>query len=162
MFLLLKQRIQKWWSRAPWLTLAGLVAVLYLAGFIVMRWTEPAGNSIRSLPTYTYFFLVTVTTVGYGDVVPASAAGRLAAAGIALGGIGAAAAAVGNLFTSIGSFVKRREKGFAGFDMKEHIVIFGNRGAETAALVQQLMAERLNAGLRERCRQNHHSCRYGL
>jgi voltage-gated potassium channel len=146
MFLLLKRRIQKWWSRAPWLTLAGLVAVLYLVGFIVMHWTEPAGNPIRSLPTYTYFFLVTVTTVGYGDVVPASVAGRLAAAAIALGGIGAAAAAVGNLFTSIGSFVKRREKGFAGFDMKEHIVIFGNRGAETAALVQQLMADQQTSG----------------
>ncbi len=146
MFLLLKRRIQKWWSQAPWATLGGLIAVLYFAGYFLMCWTEPAGNPIRSLPTYTYFFLVTVTTVGYGDVVPSSAAGRLAAGAIAIGGIGAAAAAVGNLFTSIGSFVKRREKGFAGFDMKQHIVIFGNRGAETSALIRQLIADQQSSG----------------
>ncbi|HEX4606532.1 MAG TPA: ion channel [Candidatus Angelobacter sp.] len=146
MFLLLKRRIQKWWSRAPWLTLAVLIGVLYFAGFAMMRWAEPAGNPIRSLTSYTYFFLVTVTTVGYGDVVPTSAAGRLTAGVIAIGGIGAAAAAVGNLFTSIGSFVKRREKGFAEFDMKEHIVIFGNRGAETAALIRQLIADEQSSG----------------
>ena len=146
MFLVLKRRIQKWWSRAPWLTLGCLIAVLYFAGYAMMYWTEPAGNPIRSLPTYTYFFLVTVTTVGYGDVTPQSAAGRMTAAVIAIGGIGAAAAAVGNLFTSIGSFVKRREKGFAGFDMKEHIVIFGNRGAETAALIRLLIADQQSSG----------------
>lgn len=146
MFLLLKRRIQKLWARAPWLTLAGLIAVLYFGGYALILWAEPAGNAIRSLPTYTYFFLVTVTTVGYGDVVPQSAAGRLVAGAIAIGGIGAAAAAVGNLFTSIGSFVKRREKGFAEFDMKEHIVIFGNRGAETAALIRQLIADQQSSG----------------
>jgi len=138
--------MQKWWSQAPWATLGGLIAVLYFLGYAIMRWSEPPGSQIRSLSTYTYFFLVTVTTVGYGDVVPSSAAGRLAAGAIAIGGIGAAAAAVGNLFTSIGSFVKRREKGFAGFDMKQHIVIFGNRGAETAALIRQLISDQQSSG----------------
>jgi len=146
-FLVLKRRIQKWWSRAPWATLAGLVAVLYFAGYAMMSWAESAGNPIRSLPTYTYFFLVTVTTVGYGDVVPTSAAGRVVAGVIAIGGIGAAAAAVGNFFTAIGNFVKRREKGFAELDMKEHIVIFGNRGAETAALIRQLIADQQSSGM---------------
>jgi voltage-gated potassium channel len=146
MFFLLKRRLQKWWSRAPWLTLGGLIAVLYFGGYVMMRWAEPVTNPIRSLVAYTYFFLVTVTTVGFGDVVPQSTAGRLTAGVIAIGGIGAAAAAVGNLFTSIGNFVKRREKGFVEFDMREHIVIFGNRGAETAALIQQLIADQQSSG----------------
>jgi len=147
MFLLLQRRFRKWWSKAPWATLGGLVAVLYFMGYLLMGWAEPRGNPIRSLPTYTYFFLVTVTTVGYGDVVPTSAAGRVVAGVIAIGGIGAAAAAVGNLFTSIGNFVKRREKGFAELDMKDHIVIFGNRGGETATLIRQLIADQQSSGL---------------
>jgi len=146
MFLLLKRRIQKWWSRAPWATLSALIVILYVAGYIVMRFAEPAGNPIHSLPTYTYFFLVTVTTVGYGDVVPVTSAGRLAAGAIAIGGIGAAAVALASIFNSIGNVIKRREKGFAGFDMKEHIVIFGNRGAETAALIRQLIADQQSSG----------------
>src|SRR5260370_23629712 len=88
MLLLLKRRIQKWWSRAPWATLSALIVTLYVAGYIMMRCTEPASNPIRSLPTYTYFFLVTVTTVGYGDVVPVSTAGRLVAGAIPVGGLG--------------------------------------------------------------------------
>lgn len=144
--LLLRRKIVKWWSRAPWLTLCLLIGILYIFGFVMMRVAEPEGNSIRSLPTYTYFFLITVATVGYGDVVPVSTAGRLAAGLISVGGIGAAAVALGQLFNAIGNAMRRREKGFLGFDMKGHIVIFGNRGAETAALIQQLISDQQSSG----------------
>jgi voltage-gated potassium channel len=146
MFLLLRRAIVKWWSRAPWLTLCVLLAALYVFGYAMMRWKEPPGNPIRSLPTYTYFFVVTVATVGYGDVVPLSMAGRLTAGAIAIGGIGAAAVALGQIFSSIGSYVRRREKGLLGFHMKGHIVIFGNRGAETAALIRCLIADEQSSG----------------
>ncbi|HEV2690691.1 MAG TPA: ion channel, partial [Bryobacteraceae bacterium] len=108
--------------------------------------TEPRGAAIRSIATYTYFFVVTITTVGYGDVVPVTTAGRLAAGLIAIGGIGAAAVALGKIFNAIGEFVRRRERGLLGFDMKQHIVIFGNRGAETAALIKQLIADQQTSG----------------
>jgi voltage-gated potassium channel len=146
MFLLLRRAIVKWWSKAPWLTLCVLLAALYVFGYAMMRWKEPASNPIRSLYTYTYFFVVTVATVGYGDVVPLSTAGRLTAGTIAIGGIGAAAVALGQIFSSIGSYVRRREKGLLGFDMKGHIVIFGNRGAETAALIRCLIADEQSSG----------------
>jgi voltage-gated potassium channel len=146
MLQLLRRRFHKLWNRAPWATLAAVIGVLYVAGYILMRWAEPATNPIRSLPTYTYFFVVTVTTVGYGDVVPLTTAGRLTAAVIAIGSIGAAAVALGRIFTSLGEYVRRRQRGFLGFDMKGHIVIFGNRGPETAALIRQLIADRQSSG----------------
>jgi len=146
LFLLLKRRVLTWWSKAPWLTLCAVLFVFYWLGFALIHWSEPPGNPIRSLPTYTYFFLVTVTTVGYGDVVPLSTVGRFTAGMIAIGGIGAAAVALGSLFSSIGNLVKRREKGFGAFAMREHIVIFGNRGAETAALIKRLIADQQSSG----------------
>jgi voltage-gated potassium channel len=146
MLLLLTRKIQRWWSKAPWITLSVLFGLLYIAGYAMMLWKEPAGSQIRSLATYTYFFVVTVTTVGYGDVVPVTTAGRMIASAIALGGVGTAAVALGTIFTSIGNFVRRREKGFVDFDMKGHIVIFGNRGAETAALIQQLVSDEQSSG----------------
>src|ERR1700733_4548944 len=109
---LLRRRLQKLWSRAPWATLSAIIGVLYVAGFGLMQWAEPATNPIRSLPTYTYFFVVTVTTVGYGDVVPVTAAGGLTASVIAVGSIGAAAVALGKIFTSLGEYIRRREKGW--------------------------------------------------
>jgi voltage-gated potassium channel len=146
MLLLLTRKIQRWWSRAPWATLSVLFGLLYVTGYAMMLWKEPAGSPIRSLATYTYFFVVTVTTVGYGDVVPVTTAGRLIASAIALGGVGTAAVALGTIFTSIGNFVRRREKGLVDFDMKGHIVIFGNRGAETAALIKHLIADEQSSG----------------
>jgi voltage-gated potassium channel len=146
MLQLLRRRFHKLWSRAPWATLALIIGVLYVAGYGAMWWAEPATNPIRSLATYTYFFVVTVTTVGYGDVVPLTTTGRLAAATIAIGSIGAAAVALGRIFTSLGEYVRRRQRGYLGFDMKGHIVIFGNRGAETAALIRHLIADRQSSG----------------
>src|SRR5258708_5065435 len=146
LFLLLKRRIQKWWSKAPWLTLLVLLTALYVVGYVMMRSQEPAGSRIRSLSTYTYFFVITVTTVGFGDVVPVSTAGRLTAGLIAIGGIGAAAVALSSVFASVGNFIKRREKGFLEFEMKGHIVIFGNRGGETTSLIQRLVADQQSHG----------------
>jgi voltage-gated potassium channel len=146
LFHLLKRRLQKWWSKAPWLTLSLLLVGMYIVGYAMMLWQEPAGGTIRSLAGYTYFFIITVTTVGFGDVVPVSMWGRVAAGMIAMGGIGAAAVALGSVFTSVGNFVKRREKGFLDFDMKDHIVIFGNRGGETTLLIQRLVADQESRG----------------
>jgi voltage-gated potassium channel len=42
----------------------------------------------RSLWDGLWWAFVTVTTVGYGDVVPATTAGRILAIGLMLGGIG--------------------------------------------------------------------------
>lgn len=141
LFLLLKRRIQKWWGKAPWLTLSVLLAGVYVFGYLMMLLKEPAGSQLRSLSSYTYFFVITVTTVGFGDVTPVSTLGRLAAGLIAIGGIGSAAVALSSIVTSVGNYIKRREKGFLEFDMKDHIVIFGNRGAETMSLIQRLLAD---------------------
>ena len=146
MLQLLRRTFQKLWSRAPWATLSAIIGALYVAGFFLMEWAEPANSPIHSLATYTYFFVVTVTTVGYGDVVPVTAVGRFTAGLIAVGSIGAVAVALGKIFNTLGDYVKRREKGFLGFDMKDHIVIFGNRGAETSALIRQLIADRQSTG----------------
>jgi len=75
--------------RLSWLQALILVA-LVSAGFVVLgaalvTRTDP--DRFPNLGTGLWWAVTTVTTVGYGDVVPATVAGRLAAAGLMFVGI---------------------------------------------------------------------------
>jgi len=70
-----------------------------VVGGILVRLTDPA--SIPSVVTGFWWALQTITTVGYGDVVPASIPGRTTAAVVMLAGLSFLAvttAAVTNAF----------------------------------------------------------------
>lgn len=66
--------------------LSGLVAVLSCAG-IVLLIERSNGGTIDDYGTALWWAVVTVTTVGYGDSVPVSDAGRVVAVFLMLVGI---------------------------------------------------------------------------
>ncbi len=61
------------------------VAVTFVAG-VLMHFTDP--KNFPNIGVGMWWAIQTVTTVGYGDVVPTSATGRLVAALVMLVGIG--------------------------------------------------------------------------
>ena len=63
-------------------TVAFLLAV---AGAVLERLIDPA---FATLPQALWFTITTVTTVGYGDYIPESAAGKLVASALMLTGLG--------------------------------------------------------------------------
>lgn len=70
-------------------TVAGLLVVLVIAAslmYFVEKDAEP--QVFTSIPAAMWWGVVTLTTVGYGDLVPVTLAGRLLAAVISLLGIG--------------------------------------------------------------------------
>jgi voltage-gated potassium channel len=79
--------------------IALVTVVVTATGGLLVRLTDP--DSISSLANGFWWSLQTVTTVGYGDVVPASIAGRATAALVMLAGLSFLAvttAAVTNAF----------------------------------------------------------------
>ncbi len=84
-----------------------------------------------------YFTLVTMTTVGYGDIVPSSNASRVVATIVMVGGIGAGVTILRSLFDIVVSKSIREELGLPNkrVRMKDHYIIcgFGNVGLEVAA-----------------------------
>jgi Ion channel len=76
--------------RLSWMQALALVttitAFVVFAGATLVRYTDPV-----HFPTYwtgLWWAVTTVTTVGYGDVVPATTGGRLVAVGLMFVGIG--------------------------------------------------------------------------
>jgi voltage-gated potassium channel len=77
--------------------------VLMACAALVIRATEPAESGFDSYGDALWWSMVTFTTVGYGDLFPVTAAGRLAAVMLMLGGV----ALIGALAGSLGSFFKQ-------------------------------------------------------
>ena len=85
--------------RGAWRVIAVVTIGVTVVGGLLVRITDPA--SIPDVAAGLWWSLKTVTTVGYGDVVPASIAGRLTAALVMLVGLSFLAvttAAVTNAF----------------------------------------------------------------
>lgn len=79
-----RRRRRLTWLQA--LLLVGSVsASVVLAGGVFIRWTDP--GRFPDLGTGWWWAITTVTTVGYGDHVPVSVAGRLVGAALMIVGI---------------------------------------------------------------------------
>jgi voltage-gated potassium channel len=101
-----QKRIDRWSEavaanpfKGAWRVIAVATIAVTVVGGLLVRLTDPA--SIPSVMTGFWWSLQTVTTVGYGDVVPASFAGRTTAAVVMLVGLSFLAvttAAVTNAF----------------------------------------------------------------
>lgn len=102
------------------------VTLLVLMGGLGFSLFEPHSESwLVRFGTGIWWSLVTLTTVGYGDVVPTSFGGRLVGVGLMLGGV----LSLSLLTATVASvFVERkfrRERGLEAIKTANHILILG-------------------------------------
>lgn len=81
-----------------------------------------------------YWALVTMTTVGYGDIVPRTAAGRIIAMLTIAAGIAVYTATVSVAASSIVEAAERRRQGYTKYRGVRHIVVVGWTPASEAAI----------------------------
>jgi voltage-gated potassium channel len=106
------QRQQERWSdrlaqnpfKRAWRTIVVATVAITIIGGLLVRLTDP--ETFTRIGTGIWWSVQTVTTVGYGDVVPASTAGRATAAVVMLAGLSllsVTTAAVTNAFVQAAS-----------------------------------------------------------
>lgn len=102
--------------------LAGLLAVVLLAtvGLYLLE-----GPSRLSLADALWWAIVTLSTVGYGDVVPTTVGGRVMAAVVMVGGVGVLSVVTGQLASSFMDYRSRKRKGLLAVDVNQHVVLMG-------------------------------------
>ncbi len=101
--------------------LVGVIVVLIVVGAAGLTYFEEN----RSLPDALWWSIVTVTTVGFGDISPTSLGGRLIGVVLMFFGIG-----VLGMFTATiaGVFVEnrlRKERGMGSYEAGGHIILCG-------------------------------------
>ena len=129
----------RWWVIA----LAALVhvAVTWI-GLSALSETALTGDA------FGYYYLTTVTTVGYGDLSPESPAGRwFAGLWLMVGGIALFTAVLGKAISGVTNLWRRRVEGYGDYaQMTGHTVIIGHEPGRTARLVAELRADDGAAG----------------
>ncbi len=101
--------IRRSWSQLG-VTLALAMVFVYVCALLLYA-IEGANKpeAFGSIPRALWWAVVTLTTVGYGDVYPDSIIGRLAAAMISLAGIGIVALPAGILSSAFSDELRERE-----------------------------------------------------
>lgn len=87
--------------------LAGIA--LISAAFMHLAEREAQPDKFGTIPDALYWSVVTLTTVGYGDVVPVTAMGKVIAAATALLGLFMLALPIGILASSFAQVIQRRD-----------------------------------------------------
>lgn len=124
-------------------------ALLLLADFWIVYFERGKNPSFQDYGDGLWWALVTVTTIGYGDKVPITSAGRLVGSGVILVGIGLVGLFMGKISAIL---VERRIREGRGLTdakhLKDHFVILGHK-AEMASFISGIL--RVNPALpRER------------
>jgi voltage-gated potassium channel len=115
-----------------------VVSLIFLGG-VGFALSEPShGTWWASLGQGAWWALVTLTTVGYGDVVPVTVAGKLVAAGIILGGVLSLSLITATVASVFIERKFRRERGLEPVKASQHILILG-WSEEGEALLDQLL-----------------------
>lgn len=117
------------WKNPTFKIAALLVAILFGASGI-MSWVErdPAATSPQFVTFWDslWWGIVTITTTGYGDKIPATATGRILAAVVMCSGIVLAGILTGNIASWLVDQRLRAGRGIAGFSgLDGHLLICG-------------------------------------
>ena len=135
------------WGHAPRPGYAALVIVVFwLATAVLFGWIEHLVDSqtFPSTGVGVWWALQTVTTVGYGDVVPQQSAGRVVAVVLMLGGLSLLSvltAAVTSVFVSRAQQQLRDHDGDSLLQLLDEITSDRGNIAELRAEISRLRAE---------------------
>lgn len=87
-----------------------VIAIVVILGSI-MYLVEPAEHGFTNIPESIYWAIVTITTVGYGDIAPVTPAGKFIASVIMLIGYGIIAVPTGIITTEIALLSRSKTRG---------------------------------------------------
>jgi len=124
-----------------WSTPLVVIFFVFFTSWPLMVLAEPAGSGIVRPENFWWYFVVTASTVGYGDFFPATGGGHAVGVYIIVGGIAALTA----LFTKVASMLEaakgRRMSGAITVSSANHTVLLGYHPGRTERIVEQLLAD---------------------
>jgi voltage-gated potassium channel len=124
---------------ATLLILGGLVLTMATLMYVAEREVQP--ERLGTIPDAMWWAIITLMTVGYGDVVPITTAGKVIASLTAVMGFAMLALPVGIIATAFSDVIHRREF-VVTWSMIAHVPIFASLDAAAIAEIMELLHSR--------------------
>lgn len=141
LFSKLIRAVRKHLSEVSWLAIIALV--LLHAGLSWSLLALAGESALVSLDSFIYYYVVTTSTVGYGDLSPNSYYGKLVVAIIQIPlGLALFGALLGKLGQSVSKVMRQvmtGEKDFSDYD--DHIIIFGWHPSRTDKIIRHILGD---------------------
>lgn len=131
-------------AAVTWPAIILIAAIHFFSSWTALLLVE--GEKIAAVDVFWYFYLVTATTVGYGDFAPMTGAGRaIAVFWIMPGGIAIFTSIVAKVVQSATGYWRRRMLGLGDYrTLKNHTVIMGWNGESTRKMVAFMRGDQPN------------------
>jgi voltage-gated potassium channel len=123
-------------GRLPWTTPLAVVTFVFVSSWALMALAEP--GALTEPGNFWWYFLVTSSTVGYGDLFPTTTPGRLVAGYIIFGGITALTMIFARVATALENARSRRMQGQITHRFRDHVVVIGYHPGRTEKIIHEL------------------------
>jgi len=118
-----------------------VVGVVFVTSWPLMALAEPAASPITDADIYWWWFVVTASTVGYGDHYPTTLGGHVVGGYVIIGGIATLTTLFARLAEMLENAKGRRMQGLAELDLNDHVVVLGYTTGRTERVASELLAE---------------------
>lgn len=106
-------------------SIAGITLIIGLNLILVYFERQSPDSSIRSFEEALWYMVITLTTIGYGDMFPVTPQGKLIGSFFVFGSLGVLGYLISTLSTKFFKIMEDRKLGFRGTDFKDHILFIG-------------------------------------
>lgn len=113
------------WLKSGFGKLVIATGVLLLLSTLGFYWLELSESGDTGISGAFWWAIVTLTTVGYGDMVPATIPGRILGALVMISGIGMVSSLTGNMASMLVERKAKKRKGLLKVKISNHVIILG-------------------------------------
>ncbi len=124
-----------------WRAPALVLLAAFLAGWLLIAVFEEPGAEIKSPHEYLWYFFVSGTTTGYGDLFPTSAGGRIGGAIVIMAGLTAGLVLFAELTLWMAKGRTMKANGHARLHHRGHLVTVGYDRDGLRGIIGQLRAD---------------------